>query len=144
TAVRVYVLDASGSMYGPRARFRDAILIAELNNLRVKARKKLSFDPIYFSFFNDQPTELARVDSATESTRQIEKLFRDSPAEGQTDITLALVAAFDSIRAAQGKDPYLARATVVLVTDGEDGVDLELLRRTRAPLDSLEIALSFI
>ncbi len=144
TAVRVYVCDASGSMHGARARFRDAIIIAELNNLRAKARRKEPFDPLYFSFFNDSPTELARVDTASEATRQIEKLFHHSPAEGQTDISLALMAAFDSIRAAQGRDPYLARATVVLITDGEDRVDMELIRRTRAPMDSLQIALSFI
>ncbi|NVJ10340.1 VWA domain-containing protein [Myxococcus sp. AM001] len=144
TAVRVYVCDASGSMHGARARFRDAIVIAELNNLRVKARRGEHFDPLYFSFFNDVPTELARVDTALEATRQLEKLFRDSPAEGQTDITLALMSAFDSIRAAQGRDPYLARATVVLITDGEDRVDLELIRRTRAPMDALDIALSFV
>ncbi len=144
TAVRVYVCDASGSMHGARARFRDAIIIAELNNLRVKARKGEPFDPLYFSFFNDVPTELARVDTAREATRQIEKLFRDSPAEGQTDISLALMSAFESIRAAQGRDPYLARATVVLITDGEDRVDLELIRRTRAPMDALDISLSFI
>ncbi|QSQ27039.1 VWA domain-containing protein [Pyxidicoccus parkwayensis] len=144
TAVRVYVCDASGSMHGGRARFRDALVIAELNNLRVKARRGEPFDPLYFSFFNDVPTELARVDTAVEATRQIEKLFRESPAEGQTDITLALMSAFDSIRAAQGRDPYLARATVVIITDGEDRVDLELIRRTRAPMGALDIALSFI
>ncbi|QAT84392.1 hypothetical protein EJ065_2822 [Corallococcus coralloides] len=144
TAVRVYVCDASGSMHGARARFRDALIIAELNNLRVKARRAENFDPLYFSFFNDVPTELARVDTAAEATRQIEKLFRDSPAEGQTDISLALLSAFDSIRAAQGRDPYLARATVVLITDGEDRVDLDLIRRTRAPMGALDIALSFI
>jgi Mg-chelatase subunit ChlD len=144
TAVRVYVLDASGSMHGPRASFRDAILIAELNAIRVKARAGIAFDPLYFSFFNDSPTELARVDNGAEAMRQIEKLFRHSPAEGQTDITLALMSAFESIRAAIGKDPYLARATVVLVTDGEDAVDLELVRRTRRPFEGLAIALSFI
>lgn len=144
TAVRVYVLDASGSMHGARARFRDAILIAELNAIRVKARQGVPFDPLYFCFFNDAPSRLARVDSGQEATRQIEQLFRTSPAEGQTDITLALMSAFDSIRMAQGRDPYLARATVVLVTDGEDGVDLELIRKTRKPFEGLEFALSFI
>ena len=144
TAVRVYVLDASGSMHGPRARFRDAVLIAELNSIRVKGKQGVPFDPLYFSFFNDSPTELKRVDSAGEAMRHIDKLFNASPAEGQTDITLALMSAFDSIRAAQGKDPYLARATVVLVTDGEDSVDLELIRRTRQPFEGLDIALSFI
>jgi hypothetical protein len=144
TAVRVYVLDASGSMHGPRARFRDAILIAELNALRVKARQGVPFDPLYFSYFNDSPTELARVDNGAEATRQIEKLFGQSPAEGQTDISLALMSSFESIRSAQGRDPYLARATVVLVTDGEDAVDLELIRKTRRPFEGLDISLSFI
>ena len=144
TAVRVYVLDASGSMHGSRSRFRDAILVSELNAIRVKAKAKLPFDPLYFSFFNDAPTELVRIDSGDAASRHIDKLFRQSPAEGQTDISLALVSAFDSIGRARGEDPYLARATVVLVTDGEDGVDLELIRRTRRPYEGLEIALSFI
>ena len=144
TAVRVYVLDASGSMHGPRARFRDAILIAELNAMRAKAKANQPFDPLYYSYFNDAPTSLARVDTASEATRQIEKLFRASLAAGQTDITLALISAFDSIRSAQGTDPYLARATVVLVTDGEDAVDLEMVRKTKRPLEGLDIALSFI
>jgi hypothetical protein len=144
TAVRVYVLDASGSMHGARARFRDAILISELNGVRVKAKQGLPFDPLYFSFFNDTPSRLVRVDSGQDATQHIGSLFRSSPAEGQTDITLALLSAFDSIRSAQGRDPYLSRATVVLVTDGEDGVDLELIRKTRKPFEGLDIALSFI
>lgn len=144
SAVRVYVCDASGSMHGPRARFRDALIIAELNNLRAKARRDEPFDPLYFSFFNDAPTTLLRVDTAEEATRQIEKLFHHSPAEGLTDITVALLGAFESIRAAQGRDPHLARATVVIITDGEDRVDLEKIRRARAPIGALDIALSFI
>ena len=144
TAVRVYVLDASGSMHGARARFRDAILIAELNAIRIKGKLGLPFDPLYFSFFNDTPSNLNRVESATEASRHIEALFSNSPAEGQTDISLALMAAFESIGNAQGKDPYLSRATVVLVTDGEDGVDLELIRKTKKPFEGLDIALSFI
>lgn len=144
TAVRVYVCDASGSMQGARARFRDAIVLAELANLRKKALAGEPFDPLYFSFFNDSPRELSRVDNAHAAGRWLRELFQESPAEGQTDITMALLAAFDSIRAAQGSDPYLARATVVLVTDGEDRVELELIRKERAPMDNLHIALSFI
>jgi hypothetical protein len=144
TAVRVYVLDASGSMHGARARFRDAIMIAELNNLRVKAIRGEPTDPVYYSFFNDRPTRLQRVDSPSGAAAEIERLFQESPAEGQTQITYALVEAFDQIRAAAGSDPYLARATVVLVTDGEDRVDLEVLRKAQAPVGGLNIALSFI
>lgn len=144
TAVRVYVLDASGSMYGARARFRDAILISELNAIRVKARVGAPFDPLYFSYFNDTPTQLTRIDSSEDAVRELSKRFADSPAEGQTDISLALISAFESIGRAHGRDPYLARATVVLITDGEDGVDLELIRKARQPYEGLDIALSFI
>jgi Mg-chelatase subunit ChlD len=144
TAVRVYVLDASGSMHGARARFRDAILIAELNAIRVKASAGLPFDPLYFSYFNDAPSELERVDSGAKAARQLDQRLGASPAEGQTDISLALLSAFESIGTARGRDPYLARATVVLITDGEDSVDLELIRRTRKPYEGLDIALSFI
>ncbi len=144
SAVRVYVCDASGSMHGARARFRDAVVLAELNNLRRKATSGAPFDPLYFSFFNDMPAELTRVDSAAQATRQMEKLFRESPARGSTDITLALITAFDSIRQARGVDPQLARATVVLVTDGEDSVELEAVRRARAPVEGISTALSFI
>jgi Mg-chelatase subunit ChlD len=144
TSVRVYVLDASGSMHGARARLRDAILIAELNAIRVKAAAGLPFDPLYFCFFTDRPTELRRVDSGAEATRHLEQLFRGTAAEGQTDITLALQTAFDSIGQARGRDPYLARATAVLVTDGEDGVDLELVRRLQQPYAGLDIALSLV
>jgi hypothetical protein len=144
TAVRVYVMDASGSMHGARARFRDALLISELNAIRVKAKAGLPFDPLYFSFFNDSPSELVRVDSGDEANKRIAELFENSPAEGQTDIVLALESAFDSIGKARGEDPWLARATVVLVTDGEDGVDLERVRKKQHPYEGFEIALSFI
>jgi hypothetical protein len=144
TAVRVYVCDASGSMHGARARFRDAVMLAELNNLRTRAAKGQPTDPLYFCFFNDAPTELVRVDSAAGAARQIRRLLTDSPARGQTDITLALLQAFESVRTARGSDPYLARATVVLVTDGEDRVDLARLREARAPVGDVEVAMSFI
>lgn len=144
TAVRVYVCDASGSMHGPRARFRDAIMIAELNNLRVRARRGQPFDPLFFCYFNDEPTSLVRVDNAADATWHIQKLFEHSPAEGQTDITLALVSAFQEIRAARGNDPYLAHATVVLITDGEDRVDKAQIQKERAPVSDVELNLSFI
>jgi Mg-chelatase subunit ChlD len=144
TAVRVYVLDASGSMHGARARFRDAIMIAELNNLRLKALRGEPADPVYYSFFNDRPSKLQRVETAEQAAEEIERLFRESPAEGQTQITYALVEAFEQIRAAAGSDPYLSRATVVLVTDGEDRVEMDVLRKAQAPVGGLQIALSFI
>lgn len=144
SSVRVYVCDASGSMHGARARFRDAILLAELNALRTQAQRGAAVDPLYFCYFNDRPSTLTVVEDADDAARHMARLFRHTPAGGQTDISLALVSAFDSIRQARGRDPLLARATVVLVTDGEDELELELLRRVREPLGELPVALSLI
>ncbi|MCI0669514.1 MAG: VWA domain-containing protein [Myxococcaceae bacterium] len=144
SSVRVYVCDASGSMSGQRARFRDALLLAELQNLRARARRTRVVEPLYVTFFSDRPSEIVRVDSPDEAARQMERIFRTSPAHGQTDITLALLTAFESIRAARGQEPSLASATVVLVTDGEDRVDLSRIREAREPVAGVSIALSFL
>lgn len=144
SAVRVYVCDASGSMRGPRARFRDAVLVAELNNLSLRVRNKQEVWPLYFSFFSDVPTELTRVDTAGGAHDAIARLFDQSPAQGKTDISFALESAFDAIRHARRNDPDLARATVVLITDGEDDVNAGRLRRARAPVGDVEITLNFI
>ncbi|MGC4118291.1 MAG: vWA domain-containing protein [Myxococcales bacterium] len=144
SSVRVYVCDASGSMAGARARFRDAVLIAELNNLSARAAQGLRYSPLYYCFFNDAPSAIELVDTPTKALAEIQRLLRASPAGGQTDITFALEAAFGAIREARGKDPELARATVVLVTDGDDRVDLERIEHARKPAKGLEIAMSFI
>ena len=144
SAVRVYVCDASGSMRGARARFRDAILMAELNNLTVRARAGKEVWPIYYAYFTDQPQPLRRVDAPAAAYDLIGDLFERSPARGRTDITWALVAAFEAIHTARGRDPDLARATVVLITDGEDQVDLAQIGAARAPVGDLEITLNFL
>ncbi|MFN7135162.1 MAG: hypothetical protein ACK4N5_24015, partial [Myxococcales bacterium] len=60
------------------------------------------------------------------------------------DVICALESAFRSIRDARGRDPDLVRAMVVLITDGEDHVELERIRAARAPVGELEITLNFI
>ena len=142
--VRVYVCDASGSMRGARARFRDAVLIAELNNLTARAAQGKAFSPIYYCFFNIKPSDLGLVDTPEKATSVIRMLLQSSPAKGKTDITLALESAFAAIHQARGRDPQLARATVVLVTDGDNKVDLERIEKARVPFGGLEITLSFI
>jgi hypothetical protein len=144
TAARVYLLDASGSMLGARARLRDALLTAELNRVRLRARLGEPFDPLYFAFFADHPGELACVDSGAEATRQLELLFQRSPAGGGTELTAALRCAFESVASARGRDPYLATATIVLITDGEEPVDLEVVRECRATLRAVDLKLSVI
>jgi Mg-chelatase subunit ChlD len=143
-AVRVYVCDASASMRGERARFRDALLIAELNNLSVREARGLARQPVYYSFFTDHATDVARVNSSAGALKVVAALFERSPAQGRTDITFALESAYGAIRDARGHDQDLGRATVVLVTDGEDRVDPERLRAAQAPFGELDITLNFL
>ncbi len=144
SAVRALVLDASGSMFGERASFRDSILIAELQAIRARAAAGQRFDPLYFAYFSDRAARLTRVDTAQSAREHMERLLRGGPAHGQTDITRAALAAFESIRDARGVDPYLARATVILVTDGEDSVDVAAIEREQRPIAGMEISISFI
>lgn len=121
--VRVFVLDGSGSMLGPRGRVRDAMLVAELATLM---RRLLSGDlvrcSLYFAFFNEEVGPVVKIDSP----KLAEKAIADVCAyvrTGGTDIQAALLKAFDVVASARVNDKDLARAQVVLVTDGESAID---------------------
>lgn len=144
SSVRVYVCDASGSMHGARARFRDALLVAELESIVSKGLVGVRADPLYYCYFSDRPTSLRRVEGADEALGQLEQILARTPAAGPTDITLALSTAFETVLQARGLDPRLGRAEVVLVTDGEDRIDVDRIQRARGPLTGLAVSLSFI
>lgn len=144
STVRVYVCDASGSMHGARARMRDALLIAELESILECAREGLPCDPLYYCYFDDRPTSLMRVDGPDDALLHLEQILRATPAAGPTDITLALTSALDAIAQARRVDAALSRASLVLVTDGEDQLELERIERARRPLEGLPISLSFV
>jgi hypothetical protein len=111
SSVRVYVCDASGSMAGARARFRDAVLVAELNNLSARAAQGLRYSPLHYCFFNDAPTALELVDTPQKALSEVHKLLRASPAGGRRRTSPSRWRrAFGAIREARGKDPELARA----------------------------------
>lgn len=121
--VRVFLLDGSGSMLGPRARVRDAMLVAELATLgrRLVERRDVRTS-LYFAYFTDSVGPVVRVDHP----RAVESAIREvigNVRVGGTDIQSALIAAFDLVGKARGSDKDLAKAQVVLVTDGEAAVD---------------------
>ncbi|HLT31404.1 MAG TPA: vWA domain-containing protein [Myxococcaceae bacterium] len=142
--VRIYVCDGSASMRGARARFRDALILAELEALLLREHRGRAVDPFYYCYFNDQPGPLQRVENGREVLRHVDRLLAATPASGRTDTSRALLAAFDAIAQARGRDPGLSRASVVLVTDGEDDIDPTLILRAHEPLRSLPISLSFV
>ncbi len=142
---RIYVLDGSASMLGPRARMRDAILVAELSTLTIRLNDPLrQVRPIlYYRYFNENvgPTErVATPDEALESIRQVLGTLRS----GGTDIERALLASFEQIRMAQAEDPDLCRAQIVLVTDGEAPVDEATIQQARRAVGDLPVGVSII
>jgi hypothetical protein len=145
TEVRVYVLDGSGSMTGPRARVRDGLLLAELSSLRARLTEhaKLIRTALYFRYFDEKPgplTRVATVRGATEAMTEVLSTVR----LGGTDIQEALLASFQTIREAKASDPDLARAQIVLVTDGDAPVDGNVLTSAREALAELPCGLSVI
>jgi hypothetical protein len=143
--VRVFVLDGSTSMLGPRARMRDAIMVAELSTLmqRLDQHGRQVRLAVYYRYFDSRVHETTRVDSRTRALAAITDVL-STVREGGTDIEAALVASFQQIRAARAQDPELARAQIVLVTDGAAPVRDELVDAERKGVEDLPIALSVI
>jgi hypothetical protein len=142
--VRVYVLDGSGSMRGPRARVRDALLIAELATLiaRLKAPGEVRCT-LFFRYFDEELGPVTRVDTVASAKAAIRDVV-GSMRSGGTDIQKALLASLEQVEVARELDHELSRAQIVLVTDGEAAVDEEAVVAARAVLDGLPIGVSVI
>jgi hypothetical protein len=142
--VRVYVLDGSGSMRGPRARVRDAILVAELSTLM----QRLS-DPgdvrctLFYRYFNDELGLSYRVATIAEAKNAIRDVVA-TQRSGGTDIQKALLASLAQIADARAHDPDLRRAQIVLVTDGESPIDEAALVAARDAVKGVPIGVSVI
>ncbi len=137
TEVRVYLLDASTSMLGPRARMRDAIILAELLTLRSRLLdSERYYDPVlYYRYFTKKPWETRRVATPSDCLSAVSEVV-ETVRIGETDIERALLASFEQIKDAEAHDQRLARASIVLVTDGEADVDHELVWNARMEVGS--------
>ncbi len=143
--VRVYVLDGSGSMIGPRARVRDAILLAELATLarRLEEGGASTRVVLHYRYFTDDLDPTVRVDTAAGAYAAMSDVL-STVRGGGTDIQRALVASFVQIREARVQDPELLRAQVVLITDGEAPVDDATVAASREGLGDLPIGVSVV
>lgn len=150
---RIYLLDGSDSMLtdaegrtmGARARMRDAILLAELSTLHRRylthgRRVRVS---LYYRYFTRVLWPLVKVDSADAAAKAMVEVLK-TPRKGGTDIEGALLASFELIREARASDPDLARAQVVLVTDGDAPVREEVLQREREKVGDMPVGVSVI
>jgi len=144
TRARVYLCDASGSMRGDRARLRDALLVAELDALRRQALDGVPVDPLDLCFFGDRALRFDRVDSAEAARSWLERLLAGGPCQGMTELSAALVGAAEWLVTARRQDPALASALVVVVTDGEDAVDVQAIGQAWEMLRGLPVALRVV
>ncbi len=143
--VRAYVLDGSGSMIGPRARMRDAIVASELLTLRQRLMQhaKRAHVALFYRYFTDKVGPSVRVDTGVGAEEAL-KTVLGTIHTGGTNIEGALVATIRDVAAARAKDADLARAQIVVVTDGLAPVDEKRVTEARETLGDLPIGLSVI
>ncbi|MFO0611320.1 MAG: vWA domain-containing protein [Polyangiaceae bacterium] len=135
--VRVFLLDASTSMLEDgiemsRARMRDAILVGELATMirRLEEPGRRVRLTLYYRFFTKRMGELRAVRTSREAVAAMGD-FIGKARIGGTAIQEALLSSFALLREQKREDPDLARASIVLVTDGAAPVDPALLREAR-------------
>lgn len=143
--VRVYVLDGSTSMFGPRARMRDAILVAELATLvkRLTHQRRSARVVLFYRYFNDQLGPVERVDSPHGAIKSIQQVV-STPRRGATNIEKALIASIDQVREARERDPDLSRAHIVLITDGDADVSEKKIVKARAGVGDMPVGVSVV
>jgi hypothetical protein len=130
---------------GARARMRDAILLAELATMlrrQTESARKVRLT-LYYRYFTRQLSELVRVEKPNEILAAMGDVV-GTTRTGGTDIQSALVSSFELIRDAKKGDPDLARASIVLVTDGQAPIDAEILRKAREEAAGVAIGVSVI
>ncbi|RPH67681.1 MAG: VWA domain-containing protein [Myxococcaceae bacterium] len=140
---RVYLADASGSMRGARARLRDGLLLAEVDALRRQALDGVPVDPVDVCFFGDRLLRFERIESAELARAWIGHLVEGGPCSGMTELSAALAGAAEWLHEAR-RDPALASALLVVVTDGEDAVDVPRIEAAWAPLRGLPLSLRVV
>ncbi len=140
---RVYLADASGSMRGARARLRDGLLLAELDALRRQALDGVPVDPVDVCFFGDRTLHFERVETAEAARAWIGRLMEGGPCSGMTELSAALAGAAQWLHQAR-RDPAVASALLVVVTDGEDAVDVTRIESAWAPLRGLPVSLRVV
>ncbi len=147
---RVYVLDGSSSMLedgkkGARARVRDAMLLAELGMLlkRFAEGDRSTRVTLHYRYFTKRIGPITRVENGRAAIAAMADVV-GAVRKGGTDIENALLSSFEQIRAAKEEDPDLARAQIVLVTDGDAVVREEVIQAAREKVGDVPIAVSVV
>lgn len=127
----ILTFDVSGSMNGDPAHFQSMYISAltdrALSDLNPsgKARHK-----VYAFPFGDSPGDVEKIESPQQAFAYLSDILKKTRNRGQgTNIQSALLRALEIIQIAnETGDKALARANIVLMTDGEAEVDLNQIR----------------
>src|SRR5215472_10307274 len=130
-------------MRGPRARLRDGLLLAEMDALRRQALEGVPVDPVDVCFFGDRNLRFERIETAEAARTWIGLLVEGGPCSGMTELSAALAGGAQWLQQAR-RDPALASALLVVVTDGEDAVDATRIEAAWAPLRGLPVSLRVV
>jgi hypothetical protein len=130
-------------MRGSRARLRDGLLLAEMDALRRQALDGVPVDPVDVCFFGDRTLRFERIETAAAARTWIGQLVEGGPCSGMTELSAALAGAAQWLQEAR-RDPALASALLVVVTDGEDAVDAARIEAAWAPLRALPVSLRVV
>ncbi|MFO0549167.1 MAG: vWA domain-containing protein [Polyangiaceae bacterium] len=148
--VRVYLLDGSSSMIdgspgGARARMRDAVLLAELATMmrRLDTPGRRMRLALFYRFFTKRLAPVVEVRTGKQVLAAMADIVGRARTGG-TDIEAALLSSFALIADAKRTDPDLARANIVLITDGEAAVDPEKIHLARESAGDVAIGVSVI
>ncbi len=119
------LLDKSGSMMGMKILWAKAVALA-LAQRAVRERREF-----YLRFFDSipyPPLHLSKRVRGRDVTKLLEYVARIR-ANGGTDITRAIMTAVDDILNSSGRHKP---SDIVLITDGEDRISVEMLRQSLA------------
>ena len=98
---------------------------------------------LYYRYFNDKVGQTRRVATAEDAALAVDDILGNL-RYGGTNIQAALLASFELIRLAAVDDPDMARAQIVLVTDGEAPIDEHALQRAREGVGGIPVGVSII
>jgi len=119
------LLDKSGSMMGMKMLWAKAVALALAQRA---ARENREFYIRFFDSIPYPPLRVPRRIKGRDIVRLLEYVARIR-ANGGTDISRAILTAVDDIMSAETRKKP---ADIVLITDGEDRVSVELIRRSLA------------
>lgn len=132
----IVLYDISGSMSGTKQTLRNSLINTYLDRTFTEVAQGKEEHTVYLIPFDTQVRGVEKVTSLREANEYFDRM-RKAPVSsgGGTTITNALVEAYEMISKHQKESGELDRANVLLITDGQDSVNLPQVKESQAKVD---------